>query len=297
MTRLMEQLQKPLTAKEIDFRVQSINSGGYATILAYKDARVDMRRLDDVFGPYGWQRDYKTVGNLMLCGVSIWDKDRKQWVTKWDTGTESNTEAQKGLASDAFKRACFNLGIGRELYDYPVIQVKLKGDGTSKGDEWVKQGRNGKPQQTWSLRLRDWTWLTEFKDGVINFVAAKDQSGELRFQWGELDAQGRRLRSMFKKAFAAEADDVQACLAMYEVSQEAGDDLWKELNDFEKDKTVSKNKVTSMHNKGAAIMRQAASDYAIHVKNDDELGMAEIIDDLTPYCKNKLLEAADRVFK
>jgi hypothetical protein len=93
-------------------------------------------------------------------------------------GVESNTEKEKGQASDAFKRACFNLGIGRELYDYPVISIKLN------EDEWEKDKFSGKAKQTWNLRIRDWRWYSEFTDGKITFLAAKDDKGKLRFTWG-----------------------------------------------------------------------------------------------------------------
>ncbi len=171
-------LTRPLDISEIDFRVQSINGGGYATILAYKDARTDMNRLDEAFGPYGWQRDYKLVDTKLFCGVSIFHEQSYQWIWKWDVGVESNTEKEKGQASDAFKRACFNLGIGRELYDYPVISIKLN------EDEWEKDKFSGKAKQTWNLRIRDWRWYSEFTDGKITFLAAKDDKGKLRFTWG-----------------------------------------------------------------------------------------------------------------
>jgi hypothetical protein len=88
------------------------------------------------------------------------------------------TEATKGEASDSFKRACFNWGIGRELYDYPIISIKLV-----EKDEY--DIISGKPRQTWGLRLRDWKWLSQFTDGKINYLACKDTNGKLRFQWGE----------------------------------------------------------------------------------------------------------------
>ena len=119
----LKNLSKPLAIQDIDFRVQSINKGGYATILAYKDARVDIKRLNEVCGVLGWQREH--TRDNRNCIISIWDKENKQWVSKEDTGTESMADSQKGLASDSFKRACFNLGIGIELYDYPIIQIKL----------------------------------------------------------------------------------------------------------------------------------------------------------------------------
>ena len=88
-------LCKPLKASEIDFRVQSINKGGYATILAYKDARVDMNRLDDVVGPMNWKREHKLVGQNLHCTVSIYNTDTKEWVGKEDVGIESSAEKTK----------------------------------------------------------------------------------------------------------------------------------------------------------------------------------------------------------
>ena len=169
----VSKLSEPLPVGCVEFRVQSINKGGYATILAYKDARVDMQRLDDVVGHLNWKREH--VGNNKNCIVSIWCDDKKQWVSKEDTGTESNTEKEKGLASDSFKRACFNWGIGRELYDYPVISIKL--------DQGEWELFNGKPKATWGLKIKEWRWYTEFKDGKLSVIAARDQNGKARFCW------------------------------------------------------------------------------------------------------------------
>ena len=174
----IKNLSKPLTIDQIDFRVQSINKGGYATILAYKDARVDMQRLDDVVGALGWKREH--VNNNHNCIVSIWNAETNQWISKEDTGTESNTEAQKGLASDSFKRACFNWGIGRELYDYPVIQIKLH----KNEFEIVEYNGKTKARATWDLKIKEWVWFTQITDGEVNYLGAKDSSG-VRFQWGE----------------------------------------------------------------------------------------------------------------
>lgn len=177
----IKKLSDPLNINQVEFRVQSINKGGYATILAYKNARIDQQRLDEVVGPLNWQRRH--TGNNHNCIVSIWCEEKKEWVAKEDTGTESNSEAAKGLASDSFKRACFNWGVGRELYDYPFISIKLNGDGANKSGEWIKEGKNGKPQSTWNLKLKDWLWYSEFTDGCITFLAARD-SEKTRFQWG-----------------------------------------------------------------------------------------------------------------
>jgi hypothetical protein len=184
-------LSEPLSVSQIDFRVQSINRGGYATILAYKDARVDMQRLDDVVGPLGWMRRHTRDNHN--CVVEIYNEKTNQWISKEDTGTESNAEAQKGLASDSFKRACFNWGIGRELYDYPLISIKLKTSDEMKASkpeygEWFIDGQ--KPKQGWGLKLKDWVWYSEFTDGSITFLAASDGK-ETRFKWGLMKKQTR----------------------------------------------------------------------------------------------------------
>lgn len=109
-----------LKPDDIEVRIQSANKGG-ARLLLYKNARVDMNILDETFGPMNWQRSHSR--DNQNCTVSVWDDEKKQWVDKEDTGTESFTEKEKGLASDSFKRACFNWGIGRELYTAPDIFV------------------------------------------------------------------------------------------------------------------------------------------------------------------------------
>lgn len=111
---------RTLEANEIELRVATINEKG-ATLLLYKDARCDMNILDETVGSMNWQR--KHTKDNANCIVSIWDEKKEQWIEKEDTGTESNTEKQKGLASDSFKRACFNWGIGRELYSSPFIWI------------------------------------------------------------------------------------------------------------------------------------------------------------------------------
>lgn len=180
----LQDLKKPLEIKDIDFRVQSVNKGGYATILAYKDARVDMNRLDEVCGAEYWKREHFD-GNTR-CKVSVWNEKINEWISKEDVGTASMTEKEKGLASDSFKRACFNWGIGRELYDYPIIQVKLN---DSEFDKATK-----KP--TWNFKLKEWKWTSEFKDGKLVGLSATDNNGQARFSFGtiknlpKLDAKG-----------------------------------------------------------------------------------------------------------
>lgn len=127
---------RTLNANEIDCRIATINQNGLSLLL-YKDARVDQNILDETVGKMNWQRHHSR--DNANCTVAIWDADKSQWIEKEDTGTESFTEKEKGLASDSFKRACFNWGIGRELYSAPFIWIKAD-------DAAIKQGGNGKWQ-------------------------------------------------------------------------------------------------------------------------------------------------------
>lgn len=114
-----------LTANDVECRIKKITNEG-AVLLLYKTARVDMRILDEVYGVMNWQRRHEVINGNLFCTISVWDSEKSQWVNKQDVGTESNAEAEKGQASDAFKRAGFAWGIGRELYDAPFIWISGK---------------------------------------------------------------------------------------------------------------------------------------------------------------------------
>lgn len=115
---------RDLRADEVDCRIGTISEKGL-TLLLFKDARVDMAILDETVGAENWQRKHYEVKGNMFCSVGICCGaiENPQWIWKDDCGTESNTEKEKGEASDSFKRACFNWGIGRELYTSPFIWI------------------------------------------------------------------------------------------------------------------------------------------------------------------------------
>lgn len=117
---------RPLKKEDIDCRIATINEKGLSLLL-YKNARVDMRMLDEAVGPMNWKRSHQTIDGNLYCTIEIWDAEKQQWIGKQDVGTESYTEKEKGAASDSFKRAGFNWGIGRELYTAPFIWVSPSG--------------------------------------------------------------------------------------------------------------------------------------------------------------------------
>ena len=165
-----------LRADEIDVRINQIASN-YCTMLLYKDARCDMNILDETVGALNWKREH-TRENAN-CIVSIWDPEKSEWVSKEDTGTESFSEQEKGLASDSFKRACVNWGIGRELYSSPSIITFPKKEMAPKG----KDGEffaNDKGKYT--TKTYFWVELIDYDENDnIKDLIIRDNKNNIRF--------------------------------------------------------------------------------------------------------------------
>lgn len=120
---------RKLTKEDIEVKVKKVSEKG-AVLLLYKTARVDRAILDEEYGVMNWQSDYKTVNDNLYCGIGVYDKEKKEWIWKWDCGIESRADGEgnekKGEASDAFKRAGFKWGIGVELYSAPFTFAKVE---------------------------------------------------------------------------------------------------------------------------------------------------------------------------
>ena len=163
----MSGMFKPLEAKDIECRVAQVDQKGNVTLLLYKTARVDANVLDEVVGQFGWQCEFKEVNGVVYCGIGI-QSETGEWMWKWDAGSESNVEKEKGQASDAFKRAGFKWGIGRELYTAPRIRVKPDKSGAE----------NGKCFTPFELET------IEYEDGEITKLVIKHAwNDEILFQW------------------------------------------------------------------------------------------------------------------
>jgi hypothetical protein len=178
-------MNKPRLLKpdEISCRVQQVTDSNGAIILLYKDARVDMNLLDETYGEMNWQREHTSIDGNLFCTIKVWDKDKNQWVSKQDVGVESNTEATKGEASDAFKRAGFNWGIGRELYTGPFIFIQLE------EGEWMINTKSGKHQATFRFGLSVKEIKCNESREIIRLVLV-DKKGKERFTF----AQGKPMK-------------------------------------------------------------------------------------------------------
>ena len=168
-----------LNANEIECRVQSVKktkTGVGCILLLYKDARVDMKLLDETFGAKNWQRTHEVINGNLFCNIEIWDNEKKQWVRKQDVGTESYTEKEKGQASDSFKRAGFNWGIGRELYTSPFIWIDLKD-----GEYYEKDGKTYiSPRVTFKVKYIDYN-----ADREIIALQIIDNKNTIRYEIGK----------------------------------------------------------------------------------------------------------------
>lgn len=169
----MEYMFRDLKSSEIEVRVATCSEKGISLLL-YKDARVDQDILDETVGAMNWQRHH-TRDNAN-CIISIWDGIKGQWIEKEDTGTESFSQAEKGLASDSFKRAGFNWGIGRELYTSPFIWV---GSDRCKIEDSKRKDKYG--NTIYTTKDKFYVEAIEIKNKKIIGLAIKNQNNQRVF--------------------------------------------------------------------------------------------------------------------
>lgn len=170
---------RTLNVDDVECRVAMVKGPengkkGGCSLLLYKDARCDMRILDEVFGPMNWKREHRVIGDRLYCTISVWDNVKCQWISKEDVGTESYTEKEKGQASDSFKRAGFNWGIGRELYTAPFIWIPLE------DSEIVRRGQSLGVKPKFIVRSIGYNDKRE-----INKLIISDDKGRIRFEMKE----------------------------------------------------------------------------------------------------------------
>lgn len=164
---------RELKAHEIDVRIgQCISTEKFegVSLLLYKNARVDMDILDETVGAENWQRRHDTINENLYCSVGIWSEDKKEWVWKSDCGTESNTEKEKGEASDSFKRACVSWGIGRSLYSAPKGML-------------VACELNEKKKQPKDSKLRFFVSEIDYEEGKISKISIVNQKNEVVYSY------------------------------------------------------------------------------------------------------------------
>lgn len=204
---------RDLRADEVECRVATCKSTG-CSLLLYKDARCDMNILDETVGIMGWKRHHELINGNLFCTVELYDPEKGEWISKQDVGTESYTEREKGQASDSFKRACFNLGIGRELYTAPFIWIP---NGAVK---MIKQGDR-------------YTTYDKFKVSEMEVIGKKitsltingEKSNEIVFKWSEKqnDTSSQKITDVKQRALLDFCDenglDINKILESYHLKE------------------------------------------------------------------------------
>ena len=222
---------RALRADEIECRIGTISEKGLSLLL-YKDARADMRILDETFGCLGWKRTHQSIDGNLYCTVELWDSEKKEWISKQDVGTVSYTEKEKGQASDSFKRACVTVGIGRELYSAPFIWVSAqKCNIQRKNDKWICYDKFAVTDISYS-ESREITGLT-----IVN-----QDSGEVVYS---MFPNAKRHNSQFSEFYleldrtGVSLDTVLSRYGVNSLEEMKPDMLIKALNSLRKTKTKS----------------------------------------------------------
>ena len=207
-----------LSKEDIEVRVAQTLAGNNkvrVNLLLYKNARVDMKIMDELFTPMGWKRTHKLIGDRLYSCVEVYNPETKEWICKEDVGVESNTEAEKGQASDSFKRACVNWGIGRELYTAPKITIELN------ENEYTKDQNS---------RIKVWAYFSvksigyDSKTRTITSLEIQDKFGNVRFSMGGSVQQSQSEPSQAVKARRAAKANSPAPAAYQPMSEEM---YWK----------------------------------------------------------------------
>ena len=165
----------------------TINEKG-VSLLLFKDARVDLKILDETFGAFGWQRTHQSIDGNLYCTISLWDAEKQQWISKQDVGTKSYSEQEKGQASDSFKRAAFCVGVGRELYTAPFIWIPAaKAKVQKKGDKYTTNEHFSVSQISYNDNREIISLVIKDSKGIVVYSLQPDNS--LR----EMPERGRNL--------------------------------------------------------------------------------------------------------
>lgn len=170
-----------LDPEDIELRVGATTAKGFSLLL-YKNARCDMQLLDETVGSMNWKREH--CRDNANCIVSIWDGEKGEWISKEDTGTESQTEKEKGLASDSFKRSCVNWGIGRELYTAPFIWI----NGHVEADSRARSGYKADQRFVSGLKV---SAISYSKKRTIIKLVIEDKDGSIVYSYGTANKKPR----------------------------------------------------------------------------------------------------------
>ena len=143
-------LKKPITAAEIEWRVQQQTATGKLIVVPYITNRCVMERFDEAFGAENWSSEFREIANGFICRLTVFYNE--QYVKREDGASKTNIEPEKGGISDAMKRCAVQFGLGRCLYAYPRVMIETDGKfipdwAYAKLDKLVEWVNNGNFQE------------------------------------------------------------------------------------------------------------------------------------------------------
>lgn len=225
-----------LKPEEIEIRVQTITEKG-AQLLLYKDSRCDKRILDETFGIGGWQNSYKEIKGNLFCTITIFDEEKEEWIDKCDCGTESFSEKEKGEASDAFKRAGFNVGIGRELYTRILYFASVPTKKNDKG-KWELVNKYEK------FTVAEIS--TNEETEKIEKIKIADSKGNIVFSYGYGKNALKKVEKEDKPIEMIDADQIKKIHTLFTKIEKSEKQIFKNFtNDTAKENVYKKYKITS----------------------------------------------------
>lgn len=218
---------RTLRADEIECRVGQCKKGKNGvgcSLLLYKDARCDMKLLDEVFGRMNWNREHSVIDGNLYCTISVWDDDKRQWVSRQDVGTESNTEKEKGQASDSFKRAGVNWGIGRELYTAPFIWIPLE------SGEYSEDGNRVRCTAQFFVNYIEYNESRE-----ISCLEVTDKARKIRFRHGAPTNLIKTIKAFVYESCGKDSEKGKAIYTeTFADAEDNGKELMRRFSSFQK---------------------------------------------------------------
>lgn len=224
----MDKKIRSLRPEEIEIRVSQVLEKG-VQLLLYKDSRCDKRILDETFGINGWKNKYEEIKGNLFCTISIWDDNKKQWIDKCDCGIESRSDEtgneKKGEASDSFKRAGFNVGIGRELYTRIFYFAKVPTKNISDNSKKPKYEMVNKYEKFTVKEIH-----TNEETEKIEKIKIVDSKGNVVFNHGYTNSKVEQSKTEIKQS----TTQIKETIEMIEDGQVAAIQmLFKEINNNE----------------------------------------------------------------
>ena len=150
---IIKKLAAPFPFEEVEAKIQVTSKDkpvGMAVF--YIDSRAIQKRLDEAVGELNWSNQFiPWQDKSQICGISIYNQERGEWVTKHDGAENSDIEAIKGGLTDAFKRAAVLWGIGRYLYQIDGVWVDIEKRGNS---SFIKDNQMGKLKAAYEAAVK-----------------------------------------------------------------------------------------------------------------------------------------------